>query len=55
MDDSSEMMKYFRGYTMACAVLASMSGARQCWDEDTIPNSHDDFYTTNNIIFKASS
>lgn len=55
MDDSSEMMKYFRGYTMACAVLASMSGSRQCWDEDTIPNSHDDFYTTNNIIFKASS
>ena len=54
-DDSSEMMKYFRGYTMACAVLASMSGSRQCWDEDTIPNSHDDFYTTNNIIFKSSS
>lgn len=53
--DDSEMMKYFRGYTMACSVLAGMSGARQCWHEDTIPNSHDDFYTSNNIIFKASS
>ena len=54
-DDTSEMMRYFRGYTMACGVLAGMSGSRQCWHEDTIPDSHDDFYTSNNIIFKASS
>lgn len=53
MDDSSDMMKYFRGYTMACAILASMSGATQCWEKDTVPNSHDDFYTSNNIIFQA--
>lgn len=53
--EDSEMLKYFRGYTMACSVLAGMSGSRQCWHEDTIPNSHDDFYTSNNIIFKASS
>lgn len=54
-DDTSEMMRYFRGYTMACSVLAGMSGSRQCWHDDTIPDSHDDFYTSNNIIFKASS
>lgn len=53
--EDNEMMKYFRGYTMACSVLAGMSGSRQCWHDDTIPNSHDDFYTSNNIIFKASS
>jgi len=50
-----DMMENFRAYTMACGVLASMSGSRQCWQEDAYSNSHDDFYTSNNIIFKASS
>src|SRR5690606_32472991 len=49
--EDSEMLKYFRGYTMACSVLAGMSGSRQCWHDDTVPSYHqDDFYTTNNII-----
>lgn len=53
--EDSEMLKYFRGYTMACSVLAGMSGARQCWHDDTVPSYHqDDFYTTNNIIFKSA-
>lgn len=53
--EDSEMLKYFRGYTMACSVLAGMSGARQCWHDDTIPSYHqDDFYTTNNILFKSA-
>lgn len=53
--DGGEMLKNFRAYTMACGVLASMSGMRQCWHEDAYANAHDDFYTSNNIIFKASS
>lgn len=51
----SEMMKYFRGYTMACALLASMSGTTNCWEDSKIANGHDDFYLTNNIIFKSAN
>lgn len=54
-NDSDPMMKYFRGYTMACSILASMSGTANCWDRDVFANGHDDFYTSNNIIFKTGN
>lgn len=53
--EESEMMKYFRGYTMACGVLASMSGTANCWERDTIANGHDDFYLGNNVLFESTS
>ena len=52
--EESDMLNNFRVYTMACAALADMSGSRQCWHDDTIPTSHNNFYTSNNIIFEAS-
>ena len=53
--EESEMMKYFRGYTMACGVLASMSGTANCWERDTIANGHDDFYLGNNVLFESTN
>lgn len=47
----AEMLKNFRAYTMACGILADLSGSVECWDEDKDLEGHDDFYTSNNIIF----
>lgn len=57
VDDSGkyrEMLKNFRAYTMACSILADLSGSVECWDKDKDLINHDDFYTTNNIIFKTA-
>lgn len=50
----AEMLKNFRAYTMACGILADLSGAMECWDSDKDLVGHDDFYTSNNIIFKTA-
>ncbi len=49
----AEMLKNFRAYTMACNILAGMSGSINCWDDDRKLQSHDDFFLTNNIIFRS--
>lgn len=49
--EESEMMKNFRAYTAACRVLAGLSGARECWHDDSNPTFHTGFYPRNDIIF----
>lgn len=48
-----EMLKNFRAYTMACSILADLSGSVECWDKDKDLAAHDDFYATNDVIFQA--
>lgn len=50
--EDNNMINNFRAYTLACSVLASMSGSRECWNVDEEP--HDmpnDFFLTNDILF----
>lgn len=49
--EDSEMLRNFRAYTMACSILADLSGSVECWEPDRNLGSHDDFYTSNNILF----
>jgi hypothetical protein len=49
------MIDNFRAYTLACSVLASMSGSRECWQEDEVPHDlPDDFYLSNDVLFLSN-
>lgn len=49
--EDSDMMSNFRAYTASCRVLAGLSGARECWHDDSQPTFHSGFYSRNDIIF----
>ncbi len=53
--EESNMLSNFRAYTVACRVLAGMSGSRECWHEDAEPTFHTGFYPRNNIVFKKEN
>lgn len=49
------MIDNFRAYTLACSVLAAMSGSRECWQTDEVPHDMpDDFYLSNDILFLSN-
>jgi hypothetical protein len=49
--EESEMLNNFRAYTVMCRALAGMSGTKECWHEDAVPEFNSGFYPRNNIIF----
>jgi hypothetical protein len=50
--EDNAMIDNFRAYTLACSVLAAMSGSRECWMDDEEPHEMpNDFYLSNNILF----
>lgn len=49
--EESQMLNNFRAYTVMCRALAGMSGTRECWHEDAVPEFRSGFYPRNNILF----
>lgn len=49
--EESPMLSHFRAYTIMCRALAGMSGTRECWHEDALPEFNSGFYPRNNILF----
>lgn len=49
--EESPMLNNFRAYTASCRVLASFSGARECWHYDSNPTFNSGFYARNDIFF----
>lgn len=49
--EESPMLSNFRAYTIMCRALAGMSGTRECWHEDAVPEFNSGFYPRNNILF----
>lgn len=49
--EESKMMNNFRAYTISCRILASFSGARECWHHDSNPTFNSGFYARNDIFF----
>ena len=53
MTDESQMLSYFRVYTMLCSVDGSMSGTVDCTAKDHDEQYSDPFYLNNDILYTS--
>lgn len=53
MTDQTQMLQYFRIYTMLCSVDGSMAGIIDCTEPDRGNNYTDPFYLSNDILYTS--
>lgn len=53
MTDQTQMLQYFRVYTMLCSVDGSMAGIIDCTEPDRGNNYTDPFYLSNDILYTS--